>query len=160
MLKRIVLFVALAIATLAFAIAQQTSAGSYGHGTAINGARIATFDYNVNKSVVHKHESFSGWLHFTEHGTHAASIEMGAPTSLSVSGHACDFAGPGSLTSLDAHGHPFTVHGHVSVHVVDNRNPHHAGGDPDSFAISFHGKTIDYSFDGSVHDGDLVVFSK
>jgi hypothetical protein len=157
MLKRILVVVTLALAVFASA---QTS-GSYGQGYADNGhGLIGGFDYNVRKTVLHDHTAFDGYLHFLEQGHHGG-IEMGHPDALQVDGHGCVFSGPGSLTTLDHEGHKVTVHGRVTVHVRDNRDPHHPKGDPDTFAIEFVGDhDVHYSFAGAVTHGDLVVFSK
>lgn len=165
MLKRLALVLAVGLATVALAH-HILAIGSYGRGTATtHDGRVGTFHYSVSKRTAQgRHPMFEGSLRFEQHANHHGPyvlIQMDRPAAVAVNGHAGEFSGPGSLTRT-VKGHHQTVHGTVSVFAHDRRNPHHnPHGDPDVFRIHFTDKhNTTFSFDGSVHSGDLVVFSR
>lgn len=165
MLKRLALVLVAGFATVAFAH-HILAVGSYGRGTATtHDGRVGSFHYSVTKRTAEGHHpQFEGSLRFEQQQNHHGPfvlIQMGRPSAVAVNGHACEFAGPGSLTRT-VKGHHETVHGQVSVFVNDRRNPHHTPhNDADLFRIQFTDKhNTTFTFDGTVHSGDLVVFSR
>lgn len=165
MFKKALIIAAASLA--AFALAHHvTVIGSYGRGTATtHDGRIGTFHYSVSKRTdgVH-HPQFQGSLSFEQHDNKHGPwvrIQMGTPSVVNgVNGGVCEFSGPGSLTRM-VKGHPETVHGTVSANVVDRRNPHHTPHNPpDLFRVRFMNEHTTFIFDGTVHSGDLVVFSR
>jgi hypothetical protein len=164
MLKRV--FVAAILSLAAFALADHILAvGSYGRGTAVAAdGRVGSFNYSVVKRTSEGHDpAIEGHLVFEQHHNdfgRFVRIEMFTPHIVDVAGNVCEFVGPGTLTRL-IKGERFTVHGRVSVRVADRRPEHDVTHDPDTFRINFTDKhETSYSFDGRVHDGDLVVFTR
>jgi hypothetical protein len=164
MLRKVLILCFAGFATVALAH-HILAIGSNGSGTATtHDGRVGTFHHSVVKRTAPKHHpTFDGSLAFEQHANHFGpwvSIQMGRPTAVAVAGTVCEFSGAGSLSRL-VNGHKVTEHGHVSVPVNDRRNPHHTPhNDPDTFSIQFVNKGTTFSFDGTLHNGDLVVFSR
>ena len=166
MLKKLCFLSVLCLAALAVA-SHILAIGSHGSGTATTqDGRNGAFHFSVVKRTSQGHHpAFEGSLrleqHHSKHGPWVL-VQMGRPTVVNgVEGGVCEFSGPGSLTRL-VEGHQQTVHGTVSANVVDRRNPHHTPHNPpDLIRVRFvdkHNQT--FMFDGTVHSGDLVVFSR
>lgn len=163
MLKRGLVFCAVGLAAVALAN-HILVVGSEGEGAAVTGdGRVGGFNYSVIKRTTAEHRPLlRGRLRFeqraNDHGPWAL-IEMRGPSAIGARGNVAEFTGPGSLTRL-VRGHRVTLQGHISVRVVDRRNPHHASDHPDQFRIHFTSRQTNFSFDGKLHNGDLVVFSR
>lgn len=165
MFKKALIITTVALAALVLAN-HITVIGSNGRGTATTqDGRVGSFNYSVSKRTdgVH-HPVFHGSLSFEQHENHHgpwARIQMGVPSVVNgVDGGVCEFSGPGSLTRM-VKGHQQTEHGTVSARVVDRRNPHHTPHNPpDLIRVRFMNEHTTFLFDGTVHSGDLVVFTR
>ncbi|MEO7453636.1 MAG: hypothetical protein ABIV13_02605 [Fimbriimonadales bacterium] len=166
MLKKLCFLSVLCFAALA-AASHILAIGSHGSGTATTqDGRNGSFHFSVVKRTAKGHHpTFEGSLRFEQHHNNHGPwilVEMGRPSVVSGGkGGVCEFAGTGSLTRV-VEGHQQTVHGTVTARVVDRRNPHHTPHNPaDLIRVSFvdkHNQT--FTFDGTVHSGDLAVFSR
>ncbi|MDQ2985320.1 MAG: hypothetical protein M3R13_01200 [Armatimonadota bacterium] len=139
--------------------------GSNGHGTVTaQDGRVGAFHYAVVKRTAEGHHPrFEGSLRFEQRDNEAgdwAVVRMGTPRAVRVDRNMCEFMGPGAMTTV-VKGQNVTVHGRVSGVVVDRRNPRHPHGEPDIFRIRFEDEHHNvFMFNGIVHDGDLVVFTR
>ncbi len=165
MLKKTLIIASVALATVALAN-HILAIGSYGKGTAAtHDGRVGSFHFSVTKRTAPGHHpAFEGSLRFEQQQNHNGPrvlVQMGRPAAVNgVDGGVCEFSGPGSLTRV-VKGHHETLHGTVSANVVDRRNPNHTPhNSPDLIRVRFVNANTTFTFDGTVHSGDLVVFSR
>lgn len=150
-------------------VAQDASVdGAVGFGAASNndaGDPNAHFRFAVKRMTRGDQSRVGGKFHFRARDVeNRGAIEIAMPNvgRLEVGENTASFAGQAVLTATTRQG-TRRVHGHVVVHVADNRDSDSQEGDPDGLSVRFFtGTNTDpvFAYRGRVVRGDIVVFHR
>lgn len=166
MLKK--LFVLVAVALVAFAVAQSNAIveGAKGQGVARSqDNRFGEFDFHVVKAVNAGQVRLEGRLAFASLNNSTTQpqvhIRLGRLEALATHNNLCEFAGAGVMV-VRRPGGVHEIRGRVSCVVQDNRDPRSPSNTPDAFKIRFVSptSTFTYEFSGLVGRGDIQVFRR
>jgi hypothetical protein len=167
MLKRVFVFSAILMVSLALAAQAGVVQGAHGQGAARTADnRVGEYDFEVQKATRGSETRLGGRLMFASSSLVnnqrvQVRINLRQLMALDTAGNVCEFGGTAVMLVRTAGG-AHEIRGNIQVRVQDNRNREHPNGEPDKFRIHFqqHEGNLTYDFDGKTTRGDLSVFRR